>query len=156
MNRPGSAGLSPTLQFSSGAQCILLTGSAGCRVLWCGRLSARRGSNADMTRNEFAVALVTAPNLRTARKLAKAALQSRLAACVNLVDRIQSHYWWRGKLLADTEVLMLFKTRRAHVAALEKLIIEKHPYEVPEFVVLTLSSGNRRYLAWLTESVANR
>jgi periplasmic divalent cation tolerance protein len=55
--------------------------------------------------------------------------------------------------MVDSEVLMIFKTRRALTPALEKLVIAKHPYEVPEFVVVSLTSGNRRYLAWLTQSV---
>jgi len=109
-----------------------------------------------MTAKAFAIVCVTAPDLKTARRLAKAALLARLAACVNLVEGIQSHYWWRGKLLAEPEVLLLIKTRKAHLPALEKLIIKQHPYEVPEFIVLPLSAGSPRYLAWLTQSVAAR
>ena len=104
----------------------------------------------------FAIVFVTAPDLKTARKLANAALKARLAACVNLIRGIESHYWWEGKITADTEVLMLFKTRSSRLTALEKLIIAKHPYKVPEFISLPLTAGNRRYLAWLTASVGPR
>ncbi|HTI98367.1 MAG TPA: divalent-cation tolerance protein CutA [Dongiaceae bacterium] len=98
---------------------------------------------------QFALVLVTAPDLKTARRLARAALAARLAACANLVPRLESHYWWQGKLERSAEVLLLFKTTRARLAQLEKLILAEHPYDTPEFVVLRLDRGNRRYLAWL-------
>src|SRR6266496_6684448 len=104
-------------------------------------------------RGEFAVALVTAPDLKTARKLAQAALQARLAACANLIPKIESHYWWQSKLERGSEVLLLFKTTTARLARLEKLILEKNPYETPEFIVLSINRGNEHYLAWLRESI---
>ena len=97
----------------------------------------------------FAVVLVTAPDLKTARALAKAALQARLAACANLVPKLESHYWWQGKIESGTEVLIVFKTRKAKLTALEKLILAKHPYDTPEFLVLPLSAGSRKYVEWL-------
>ena len=99
------------------------------------------------------VVLVTAPNLKTARQLAKAALKARLVACANLLPKIESHYWWRGKLECGAESLILFKTARAKLSALEKLILARHPYDTPEFIVLPLTAGNQRYLDWLTASV---
>ena len=103
--------------------------------------------------NQFAVVLVTAPDLLTARKLAKTVLQKRTAACVNVVPRIESHYWWLKEIRSDSEVLLILKTTRAKLAALEKLILANHPYDTPEFLVLNLSKGSQRYLNWLTESV---
>lgn len=104
------------------------------------------------TRN-FEVVLVTAPDLKTARSLAKAALEARLAACINLVPKIESHYWWDGKLERGDEVLMVLKTTTESLTDLEKLILIKHPYETPEFVVLSMSGGNERYLDWLSRSL---
>ena len=101
---------------------------------------------------KFIIALVTAPDLKTARGLAKAALQARLAACANLIPKVESHYWWHGRVERGTEVLMVLKTTTARLAALEKLIVAKHPYDTPEFIVLPLNSGNKRYLAWLEKS----
>ncbi len=103
-------------------------------------------------KNKFALVLVTAPNLKTARRLARAALQARLAACVNLVPGIESHYWWQGKIELGTEVLMVFKTTTARLAALEKLIVANHPYDTPEFIALSISRGNKRYLDWLRKA----
>ena len=103
--------------------------------------------------HEFSVVLVTAPNLRTARTLARAALEARLVACANLVPSLESHYWWQGKLERSAEVLVIFKTSRRRLAALEKLILANHPYDTPEFVVVPLTAGSPRYLAWLAASV---
>ena len=61
---------------------------------------------------QYDIVLVTAPDLKTARRLAQAALAARLAACVNLIPRIESHYWWQDKLESATEVLLVFKTTR--------------------------------------------
>jgi periplasmic divalent cation tolerance protein len=98
---------------------------------------------------KFAVVLVTAPDLKTARALAKAALQARLIACVNLVPKIESHYWWHGKIESGAEVLLVLKTQKSKLAALEKLVVTRHPYDTPEFIVLPLSAGNKKYLDWL-------
>jgi periplasmic divalent cation tolerance protein len=102
---------------------------------------------------KFAVVLVTAPDLKTGRKLARAALEARLIACANLIPRIESHYWWQGKIEAGAEVLLVLKTTTARLAALEKLIVAKHPYDTPEFVVLPITRGNKRYLDWVEQSV---
>ena len=102
---------------------------------------------------KFAVVLVTTPDVKTARAFARAALKSRLVACANLMPRIESNYWWRGKIEVGAEVLLIMKTTTARLAALEKLIVATHPYETPEFVVLPVSRGNRRYLDWVEASV---
>jgi periplasmic divalent cation tolerance protein len=99
---------------------------------------------------KFAVVLVTAPDLKTARALAKAALLARLIACANLVPKIESHYWWRGKIESGAEVLLVLKTRKSKLAALEKLILANHPYDTPEFLALPLSTGSKKYLDWLS------
>ena len=106
-----------------------------------------------MNSSRYCVALVTAPDIKTARLLAKKVLEGRLAACVNLVPKIESHYWWQGKMEQGSEVLMILKTTRPKLAALERSIIAHHPYETPEFVVLPITGGNKRYLTWLSESV---
>jgi periplasmic divalent cation tolerance protein len=101
----------------------------------------------------FVFVLVTAPDRKTARRLARAALESRLAACASLVPGLESHYWWQGRRERAAEVLILFKTTRRALSALEKQILAGHPYDTPELVVLSLAAGNRRYLAWLADAV---
>jgi periplasmic divalent cation tolerance protein len=101
----------------------------------------------------FSIVLVTAPDLKVARRLAALALKGRLAACANLVPAVESHYWWEGKMACGKEVLMIFKTTRRRLLALEELILTNHPYDTPEFLVLSLQAGTEQYLKWLAESV---
>ena len=100
----------------------------------------------------YFVVLVTAPDLKAARRLARAALKAKLVACVNLVPQIESHYWWQGKLERGNEVLMVLKTPRRNLATLEKLVLSLHPYDTAEFVALPLSRGSQRYLDWWEQS----
>lgn len=102
--------------------------------------------------SNFSVVLVTTPDLKTARALARAALRARLIACANLIPKIESHYWWRGKLESGGEALLIAKTQKSKLTALEKLVLARHPYDTPEFLVLPLNAGNRRYLDWLAAS----
>jgi periplasmic divalent cation tolerance protein len=88
-----------------------------------------------------------------ARQLARAALEARLVACASLVPGVESHYWWQGKIEQGREVLLIFKTTRRQLAGLEKLILGKHPYDTPEFLVLPLQAGAERYFDWVTGSV---
>ena len=105
------------------------------------------------SRSRFSVVLVTAPDLKTGRALADAALKFRLAACASLIPGIESHYWWKGKIESSAEVLIVFKTTRAKLKGLEKAIFERHPYDTPEFIVLPITAGNKRYLDWVSKSV---
>ena len=111
------------------------------------------GGHLVKTTAETRIVLVTAPDLRTARSLSQAALTARLVACANLVRGLESHYWWQGKLERASEVLIFFKTTRARLAKLEKLILKLHPYDTPEFLVLGAKAGAERYLAWIKDSV---
>ena len=105
---------------------------------------------------QFSIVLVTAPDLKLARAVARAALQAKLIACVNLVPKIESHYWWQGKIESGAEVLLILKTTKSKLPALEKLVLAKHPYDTPEFLVLPLNAGSRKYLAWLAASCGGR
>lgn len=100
----------------------------------------------------YRVVMVTTPDLKTARHLARQALTARLAACANILPKIESHYWWQGKLERGAEALVIFKSTTRHLARLEELIVAEHPYDTPEFIAWSLSNGNRRYLEWLTAS----
>ena len=105
--------------------------------------------------NAFVVVLVTAPDLKTARHLARGALTEHLVACANLIPGIESHYWWRDQLEQDDEILMVMKTTTDRLPMLEKLILEQHPYDTPEIVALPLQSGTPKYLDWLAASTTD-
>ena len=105
------------------------------------------------TGKNFVVVFVTAPNLKTARTVAKAALEARLIACANLLPKIESHYWWQGKIESASEVLVLMKTTQRLLAKLELLILSKHPYQTPEILAISPVFGSADYLAWVQDSV---
>ncbi|XP_059693778.1 divalent-cation tolerance protein CutA-like [Haemorhous mexicanus] len=102
---------------------------------------------------EVSAAFVTCPNLSVATELARALVQQRLAACVNIVPGVTSVYTWQGKLEEDSEVLLMIKTRSSRVPALSDFVRSHHPYEVPEVVALPVAQGNPPYLRWVRDSV---
>lgn len=103
--------------------------------------------------NRFAVVLATAPDMKVARMLARRALSARLAACVNIVPRIESHYWWKGRLEKSAEALLVMKTRRERLDSLRELVVAEHPYDTAEFIAMAVDSGSRKYLDWIAASV---
>jgi periplasmic divalent cation tolerance protein len=100
------------------------------------------------------VGLVTCGSKAEARKLAQAVLEPKLAACVNIVTGVESHYWWQGRLERGAEWLLLIKTTGAKSAAVERAIKAAHRYEVPEIIFVRIARGERRYLKWLRGAVA--
>ena len=102
---------------------------------------------------EARLVLSTAADLDSARGLARALIEERLAACCNLVGGLTSVYRWQGAVEEAAEVLLVIKTSAARLAALEARLAELHPYDVPELVVLTPERVAPDYLAWLLEAV---
>ncbi|MEY2407760.1 MAG: periplasmic divalent cation tolerance protein [Verrucomicrobiota bacterium] len=100
----------------------------------------------------FAMVFVTAPELKTARRIAAAALRRKLVACANILGAVESHYWWKGKLERGIEVLIILKTRRRLLDDLEKLVVALHPYDTPEILAVPLACGNARYMEWIQSS----
>ncbi|HUR81026.1 MAG TPA: divalent-cation tolerance protein CutA [Thermoanaerobaculia bacterium] len=89
-----------------------------------------------------------------ARALAQALVEMRVAACVNIVPRVQSVYRWEGAVASDDEQLLIIKTSDERVDALREALLARHPYEVPEFVVMTMDATSDAYGAWILQSVA--
>src|SRR5260221_5363010 len=100
------------------------------------------------------VGMVTCPSRTEARKVASAILKKKLAACVNIIGGLESHYWWRGKLENARECLLLIKTTRARVNNVASAVKAAHSYEVPEVIFLPVVAGERNYLKWLRSSIA--
>lgn len=105
---------------------------------------------------DYSSVFVTAPNVTVARKIATAALKERLVACANLVPKVESHYWWQGKLESAAEVLVIFKTAKKKLEALEQCILKNHTYETPEIIEVHLNSGNEKYLDWIGTSLEGK
>lgn len=100
------------------------------------------------------VLLVTVGDHALALSMARALVDERLAACVNVVPGLTSVYRWRGKVCEDPESLMVIKTARARVEALTRRVKELHPYECPEVLALGPEQGIEPYLRWVEEETA--
>jgi periplasmic divalent cation tolerance protein len=101
----------------------------------------------------FVVGMVTCSSRTEARKLARAVLTKKLAACVNILDGVESHYWWQGRLEEAKECLLLIKTTQAQTKAVTRAIKSAHSYMVPEVIFLPIVQGERKYLKWIRASV---
>lgn len=104
--------------------------------------------------DQYILVLCTCPNDVDAARLANTLVEERLAACVNRIPRMNSTYRWQGKVMTETEALLMIKTSAAQFEALSRRIHELHPYDVPEVMALPFVRGSERYLAWLGQSLA--
>jgi periplasmic divalent cation tolerance protein len=101
---------------------------------------------------EYRAVFVTAPNGDEALKIARALVEERLAACVNIISGVRSIYRWEGNVEDDTEVLMVAKTTERLFGPLSKRVKELHSYAVPEVIGLSIVDGLGDYLGWIDES----
>jgi len=92
---------------------------------------------------------MTARNVAAARKLGRAILKERLAACVNILGPIESMYWWKGTVQNEKEVALIAKTTARNLDALIRKILSLHSYEVPCIVALPIAKGNPAFLRWI-------
>jgi periplasmic divalent cation tolerance protein len=100
------------------------------------------------------VVLVTCGTLTEARRIARGAVEAKVAACVNVVlNPVESTYRWKDKVEVSREYLLVMKSTTRQLAGLERMVRSMHSYNVPEFLVLPVVSGSRDYLRWLVESV---
>jgi periplasmic divalent cation tolerance protein len=88
-----------------------------------------------------------------AKSFARVLVESRLAACVNILPAVESIYRWEGKVIEDGETLLLIKTVDQHLDALQELLFTHHPYQVPEFLVLEPRDEPGVWREWLLDSV---
>ncbi len=96
--------------------------------------------------------LVTTPKNK-AKNLAKIALKERVCACVNIINQVNSLFWWKGKVEEEGESLLLFKTKNNKFSQLKKVIKKNHPYSVPEIIAFKIDKINKKYLDWLEQEV---
>ena len=99
----------------------------------------------------------TYPSLVEAERAGRAIVERRLAACVNILPGMVSHYWWQGTIERGEEVVMIIKTRASLAEAVRKAVKEKHSYTTPAILVIPLESVDESYLGWMmaeTEAIA--
>ncbi len=100
----------------------------------------------------YIIILVTVPNKLQANKITKFLLKQKLAACVNIIPKMDSFFWWQGKIDKAKELLLVIKSKKSLFKKLKKAIKSKHPYSVPEIIALPIILGNKDYLDWIDES----
>jgi len=104
-------------------------------------------------KNDYAVIMITCSSEQEAGKIKKALLEKRKVACVNIVSRVNSFFWWEGKIDSCPEVLLLAKTKIKAFKEIVKLVKKIHKYEVPEIIALPIVEGNKDYLNWIKKTV---
>ena len=101
---------------------------------------------------EYLLVLATCPGHAVAAEIATAVIEQRLAACVNRIGAVQSWFRWNDRLEQEDEVLLLIKTTRARLPALQARLPQLHPYELPELLAVESVFGLPAYLQWVVES----
>ena len=98
---------------------------------------------------DVVIVLTTVPQGDTGEAIARALIEERLAACVNVLAPMTSIYRWRGAVEREAEQQMIIKTTRVRVPALQSRLSALHPYELPEFLVLTVADSSAAYVEWV-------
>ena len=93
---------------------------------------------------------VTVPNMKVANKITKFLLEKKLVACVNIIPKIKSVYWWEDKICKSNELLLIIKSIKNNFNKIVEEVKKNHPYEVPEIVCMDINA-NKDYLDWIQE-----
>ncbi|MBU1125880.1 MAG: divalent-cation tolerance protein CutA [Candidatus Omnitrophica bacterium] len=99
------------------------------------------------------VVLVTASKNAEARSIAQGLLEKKLVACVNIIEKAHSFFWWEKKIDQATESLLIIKSKKKNLPKIIETVKSLHSYTVPEIIALPIVGGNKEYLEWIDESV---
>jgi periplasmic divalent cation tolerance protein len=99
------------------------------------------------------VIFITAARKTEATRIAKALLKSKLAACVNIVDKVESFFRWQGKIDRAREYLLIVKSVKTNLAGVCRLVKSMHSYDVPEIIAVPIAGGSKTYLDWINDSI---
>jgi periplasmic divalent cation tolerance protein len=105
---------------------------------------------------DFRLLYVTASSRDEAKKIGRTLVEERLAACANVIDGMESVYWWEGKLTEDREAVLILKTRAELVGRVTERVKALHSYSVPCVVALPILDGNKSYLDWVQTETEKR
>lgn len=103
--------------------------------------------------NKYVLIFITVPNEGLALKIARALIEKKLAACVNITPKIKSIYSWQDKICEDDEFLMLVKSKEEVFEELKQEVVNLHTYDIPEIIMINIENGLRNYLNWIDQSV---
>mmetsp|Transcript_34118 Transcript_34118/g.65176 ORF Transcript_34118/g.65176 Transcript_34118/m.65176 type:complete len:155 (-) Transcript_34118:101-565(-) len=147
----------PASSFIPTARCFVLLASIFIPLAFVAASSTapspRVGVSAMPQALPAAVAVyVTVPDKDTGKKVATALIESKLAACVNMIPGVESMYWWQGKVETDQELLLMIKSRASLVDQISAKVQAVHPYDTPEVIAVPITEGSAPYMKWLIES----
>ncbi len=99
------------------------------------------------------IIFITCATKKEAREISERLVQSRLVACVNIIDRIESIFWWKENIDSSREVLLIAKSKRSLINEIVSQVKLMHSYQVPEIIAVPIIAGNRDYIKWINESI---
>jgi len=106
-----------------------------------------------MKKTAYVLVMITCSSRREALKIKKVLLEERKVACINIIPKVESFFWWKGKIDSCLEVLILAKTKSNNLEEIITLVKKIHSYEVPEIIASPIIGGNKEYLKWINESL---
>jgi len=101
----------------------------------------------------YVVILVTAKDKKEAERIARGLLEARLIACANIIEGVQSLFWWQGKIDESREVMLMIKTKKSCFKKVSVTIKSLHSYQTPEIIALPIVEASQDYLGWINASV---
>ena len=107
-----------------------------------------------MPTDDYIMVFTTCNSSEIASSIAGAVVKNKLAACVNIVNNIESVYQWQGKIERDKEMLLIIKTRQSLFSQLEQAIQGHHDYELPEIIAVPIAAGEQKYLNWIQSATS--
>lgn len=102
--------------------------------------------------SNYAIVLITTPKEK-AKDIARFIVEEKLGACVNVVSKVESIYWWQGQIETSEESLLIVKTLKEKIVLLIEKVKTIHPYTVPEIISVDIESGIESYLKWIEDSI---
>jgi periplasmic divalent cation tolerance protein len=106
-----------------------------------------------MEESAYIVLFITTATVEEAQQISKVLLNQRKAACVNIVPKVSSLFWWQDKLDSAQESLLIVKTKASQLNEIVRLVKELHSYDIPEIIALPIVGGNQDYLEWIDKEV---
>jgi len=105
---------------------------------------------------DLVVIFITTTTAEEARRISEVLLNQRKAACVNIVPKVSSFFWWQDKIESAEENLLIVKTKAPLLNEVIKLVKENHSYEIPQIIALPVVGGNPDYLEWIDKEAKQR
>lgn len=100
----------------------------------------------------YLLVITTCPDNASAKRIASALVEAKVAACVQLIPQIESFYVWKNEVCHSSEVALHIKCVADNYDSIQQLVIQMHPYEVPELIAMPISHGLPNYLNWIKET----